>query len=242
MSNFQNQSCRSGALLIHGYGESVEVWDSVLSLLPFESVEMVYLSQLFEQSDIDASFESLATLIISQLNHSVFTAPRCVVANSMGGYFALELLRQAPHLFKMVFLISSHPFADDEKRKKQREKEIMLIDAGRSELIGHMFASKWGDRSDEVERMWQSWSPDALKAALRAMMMRDTHVQTVLCSEVPIHFIVGACDTAIDHHNLSECIDASQTSTIHVIRGCGHGILLENPSEIVRIINEYIGA
>ncbi|MBP8790679.1 MAG: alpha/beta hydrolase, partial [Breznakibacter sp.] len=90
-------------LLLHGYGESPEVWGNVEGLLKGYQIRPTNLIELFNDPDASRSFEEMASTILKRLTEEG-NGSTTIIANSMGGYLALELLRQNPEQFEKLVL------------------------------------------------------------------------------------------------------------------------------------------
>ncbi len=206
-------------LLLHGYGETGAVWEKLKARLDGKKNHTADLMALFNHPDHSPSFEALAKGIINLAPSSSTT----IIANSMGGYLALELLRQNPGRFQRLILISTHPFCDTPVKTRQRIREIDLIEKGKANLLGQLFAHPHEEPvKSNLTNMWAQWSDRALANALKAMTNRQSRVETVQQSTIPIHFIIGENDKSVEIKQMESITKASANTTLHLIPGQGH--------------------
>ena len=212
-------------LLLHGYGESPEVWGNVEGLLKGNPIRPTNLIELFNDTDASRSFEEMAKTILKQLAEKG-NGSTTIIANSMGGYLALELLRQNPEQFEKLILIATHPFADTAVKIRERNREIELIAKGKAILLGQAFTHIHQEpMKSNLFTMWQKWNDKALVNALRAMQNRSPQESTIKQSKIPIHFIVGEKDEAIDCKQLEAVTAQAPKATLHRIPHQDHWLL-----------------
>lgn len=128
-------------LLLHGYLESLDVWDDFTELLA-PHVRVVALDLpghgVSEIKGEEHTMEFLADTAYAAMN--ALGVGRAVVAgHSMGGYVALEMLRKYPEVMDGLVLLHSTPYADDEKKRDDRLREVNLILGGKKEFIARNF-------------------------------------------------------------------------------------------------------
>ena len=213
---------KTNYLLLHGYGEALEVWGRLEPFMDKNNQYPINLIELFEDNNYSQSFEALAKTIITQ---STKQPPpgTTIIANSMGGYIAMELLHQNPGRFQQLILISTHPFADTPTKIRERQREIALIGKGKAKLLGQLFSHPHQEAvKSNLANMWQQWSDKALTNALKAMITRVSRVETILQSTVPIHFIIGQNDKSIDIKQLESIANACANTSLHLIPEQGH--------------------
>lgn len=214
-------------LLLHGYGETAAIWDNIGFLLHPVHQKRINLSDLFASSHLSPCFESIAAAIGAQIEREEI-GRTTIIANSMGGYLALELLKQRPTHFKKLILIASHPFVDNNEKIMRRNREIELISKGKANQLFKAFAHNLPEpQKGSLLNMWNQWGNHALINALTAMKTREPRLSTVKNSHIPIHFIVGMKDQNIDCEELHSSLENIQNANVHMIPFAGHWLLHE---------------
>ncbi|MFI3267743.1 MAG: alpha/beta hydrolase [Rikenellaceae bacterium] len=143
-------------LLLHGYMESIDVWDELFDVLKKEYRVIAFdlpghgISEIKSETHTmnflaECGFHILKDLNIEKCN---------VIGHSMGGYVALAFAKNYPEMCESITLLHSSPFSDTEERKASRQKEIDLIKAGKKEMFarvnpGKCFAAK--NRKKQLE-------------------------------------------------------------------------------------------
>lgn len=215
-------------LLIHGYGENNEIWSKFpasKSMFDIISLNLAKILDDDKMNNMDAVVENIFKNI--DINDDTKMA---IVANSMGGYYAIRIAERYPHIIKKVIMISSHPFADSKEKQVMRKKEISLIEKGKSSLIASMFTA---DDDKDIKtlklKMWTDWSNRALINALQIMISRDDKTEMMLNTKISYTFIVGANDPAINLHKLNELASLNNNIKLMVIDDAGHWIVHQKP-------------
>ncbi len=154
-------------VLLHGYLESLLVWDDFIKTL-FSKAEKLERGTdtepdvLSETSPTDRTPHPLRIITLDLPGHGIsvvngemhtmeFLADtvadglralgveHCtVVGHSMGGYVALALCERHPGLLDGLVLLSSTPNADTPEKQENRRREIELIRSGRKELLARV--------------------------------------------------------------------------------------------------------
>ena len=128
-------------VLLHGYLESLDVWDRFTELLaPQVRVVAADLPGhgISEVKGEVHTMEFMADTVHAAME-TLGIGRAVVVGHSMGGYVALEMLRKYPEAFAGLVLFHSTPNPDSEKKREDRLREIHLIEGGKKELIARSF-------------------------------------------------------------------------------------------------------
>ena len=154
-------------VLLHGYLESLLVWDEFIKVLfssaesrggqtspatdaaatttpaekPQHPLRIVTLDLPGHGISVVAgevhTMEFLADTVAAGIR--ALGIDRCtVVGHSMGGYVALALCERHPELLDGVVLLSSTPNADTPEKQENRRREIELVRSGRKELLARI--------------------------------------------------------------------------------------------------------
>ncbi|MFC4426121.1 alpha/beta fold hydrolase [Deinococcus navajonensis] len=156
--------------------------------------------------------------------------PLAVVGLSMGGYFALELLAQAPERFARVVLadttLRADPPAKQADRRAQADRVLVegrgfILDAAREEHSAATFR--------QVQPMIEAASPEGIAGALRAMAARHEGRSTLHALKVPLLVLVGAEDQITPPDQAQEIADAGR-GELRVLPGAAHLSNLDQPA------------
>lgn len=238
-------------VLLHGYLESLDVWDDFQRILSKQarvlSVDLPGHGISEVKGDVH-TMEFLAdTVHAAMLSQGMERA--VVVGHSMGGYVALELLRNHPEALAGIVLFHSGPHADSEQKKQDREREISLIQGGKKELIARMFpqvgfapqnrrrlAAEIEDLSEQIILT----EDEGIVAILRGLMRRRDNNDTLHNSGVPQLFILGRHDEYITPEAATVVVGNHPQAQVEWLEESGHMGFVEEPARSMEIILAFL--
>lgn len=215
--------------------------------------QALWRSQIDALADRCAPFVADLTLddsITAMAERTLAAAPPrfSLVGLSMGGYVALEIMRQAPERVRRLALINTSARAESPERTRDRQRGLQSLERGTFLGVSRPLLRTLVDRShwdDEVARSMQAMAVRVGKAAFlrqqRAIMSRPDSRPHLGDIAVPTLIAVGRQDrvTPIDHAR--ELHDAIGGSSLHVLDHCGHMAALEEPDIVNRLLREWLG-
>ena len=141
-------------VLLHGYLESMLVWEDFVPFL-YKELRVVTLDLPGHGISVvtgeEHSMEFLADTVADALR--ALGIPRCtLVGHSMGGYVALAFCERHPDMLDGVVLLSSTPNADTPEKAENRRREIALVKAGKKDALARV-APEAGFAEDNRTRM-----------------------------------------------------------------------------------------
>lgn len=151
-------------VLLHGYMESMVIWDEFVYLLR-DHVRVVTLDLPGHGVSIVAgevhTMEYLAECVALTME-ALGIARYSVVGHSMGGYVALAMCELYADRLDSVVLLSSTTSADTQEKCERRRREIELIKAGKKNMLARLVphagfapqnAKRLADRIEDVEEL-----------------------------------------------------------------------------------------
>ena len=199
----QGERC---VVLLHGYLESMFVWDDFVPLL-YKRVRVVTLDLpghgISEVRGECHSMEYLADVVRDALQ--ALGIARCtLVGHSMGGYVALAFCERHPEMLDGLVLFSSTPNADTEEKRENRRREIALVRAGKKEQLARVGAGFAADNrqrmadaiADLTEQVYLT-EDDGIVALLNGMIARPDRNEMLRRSPVRQLFVFGRTDEYI---------------------------------------------
>jgi pimeloyl-ACP methyl ester carboxylesterase len=175
--------------------------------------------------------------------------PRFALAGlSMGGYVALEIMRQAPERVTHLALLDTSARADTEERRETRRKGIAMIGEGKfigvsRGLLGQLVAPHHlrTPLADEVQAMSERVGPDVYIRQQRAIMGRIDSVPFLKDIAVPTLVGVGALDKMTPPELAEEM--ASHIPGAELVRfpDAAHLPTMENPGPVVEAMKGWLG-
>lgn len=167
---------------------------------------------------------------------------RRFVGYSMGGRLGLHLLKRNPDAFDEWFFVSTNPgLSDPEERSVRRAADEAWArrfeDPADEAVLGDWNAQPvfQGGRvePDRSSRMAQReiWA----RCLRRWSLAEQQDFRPLLQREARrIHWVVGAKD--VKFMSLAETLEKEQGLRVHRVRGAGHRLVQEAPSELARLL------
>lgn len=238
-------------VFLHGYCESLEIWEDFADEL--SKTYQVVLIDLpgHGQSDLlpeDFSIDDVAHVVHEQLDLNDINE-YFVIGHSLGGYVALALADLYPDRLLGFGLFSSTVYADDEEKKKVRNKvknyiEEFGVESFMETFIAGLFASENRKRlKDEIETLKQRAikTPAAgVKGYAMAMKNRPDREHILTLFEKPVFIIAGEKDLAVRLDISLQMIDKINNGDSIVLKGAGHNGFMENKKESLEFIKSFI--
>ncbi len=240
-------------VLLHGYLESMLVWDEFVDLLkrdlrvvtldlPGHGVSMI--------NDEVHTMEYLADCVALTMD-ALGIDKYSVVGHSMGGYVALAMLdKYAKHL-ENITLLSSTTSADSQEKCDRRRREIELIKAGKkntlARLVPHVgFAAqnvnRLKDYIEDIRELILISEDEGVIAILGGMIERKSRGEQLRDSGIPHLFIFGRHDYYIPQEVADEMIEQDPNAKVVWLEESGHMGFYEEPEKCAEAILNMIKA
>ena len=166
---------------------------------------------------------------------------------SMGGYVALEVLRQAPHRVERIALLDTSARTDTPEKAAGREAAIADCEGDRFGDLLDRFVPQLlhPDRHEDpifgrVRAMGERIGPDLFADRHRAMQTRSDARELLQGTDIPVRAIVGRSDalTSVDEHQ--EIADLAPRGRLSLIEDCGHMPPLERPQAATALLRDWL--
>lgn len=191
------------------------------------------------------SMEGLAADILAK------APPRFALAGlSMGGYAALEIMRQAPERVERLALLDTTARPD---LPEQSEMRRGLIDQARSGAYGKVLAqtmpnlvhpSRRNDRAliEKLIRMGKELGPEVFARQQTAIIGRADSRPHLAAITVPTLCLVGDKDVLTPPDRAEEMAAAIPNARLAIIPEAGHVSTLEQPEAVNAALLEWLDA
>lgn len=240
-------------VLLHGYLESMLVWDDFVPLL-YKELRVVTLDLPGHGISVVRgechTMEWLADVVADAL-HALGIARCTLVGHSMGGYVALAFCERHPEMLDGLVLLSSTPNPDTPEKRENRSREIALVRAGRKETLAHVapaagFAPENRGRMQEaIEELCEQvhvTEEEGIVALLNGMIERGDRNAMLRGSSVPQLFIFGRCDGYIPCETAEAIAAAHPQAQVVWLDHSGHMGFLEEPEKTAAALKEFVAA
>lgn len=238
-------------VLLHGYLESLLVWDDFVPLL-YKQLRVVTLDLPGHGISVVTgechTMEFLADTVAEGLK--ALGIQRCtLVGHSMGGYVALAFCERHPDMLDGLVLLSSTPNPDTEEKAENRRREIALVRAGKKEMLARVapaagFAEENRTRmADAIEDLTEQvfvTEEEGIVALLNGMIARKDQNEMLRRTKVPVLFILGRKDNYIPVEAAEKMVADHPEARVVWLEHSGHMGFLEEPEATARALINFI--
>lgn len=238
-------------VLLHGYLESLLVWDDFVPLL-YKQLRVVTLDLPGHGISVVTgechTMEFLADTVAEGLK--ALGIGRCtLVGHSMGGYVALAFCERHPDMLDGLVLLSSTPNPDTEEKAENRRREIALVQAGKKEMLARVapaagFAEENRTRmADAIEDLTEQvfvTEEEGIVALLNGMIARKDQNEMLRQTKVPVLFILGRKDNYIPVEVAEKMVVDHPEARVVWLEHSGHMGFLEEPEATARALINFI--
>lgn len=233
-------------VLLHGFTESSAIWTRfrralandfrviTIDLPGFgksECVEEVHTMELFA----DVVHEVLKTCKVRNC---------MMVGHSMGGFVTLAFAKKYSGMLGGLSLFHSHPFADTEEGKANRERAIRLMRESRQNYIFQFIPSLFAPELQNkhiaaIEKLVKQASKitiESLIASSEGMKLRPDSAEFLKTLDIPVLFIVGMKDSRAPLDRIGEMILLPRHSESLILKDIGHMGYIEAYEETLQAV------
>jgi pimeloyl-ACP methyl ester carboxylesterase len=237
-------------LFVHGFAEDGSVWDEFKKA--FRGYRTIVPDMPgYRNSSLQgetSSIDEMADFVKAILDREEIDKVN-FVGHSMGGYTAVAFAEKYPERLNKLVMFHSHPYADDEEKKKGRIKSADLVKRNGTEvfireLYNNLFADKFkkGHRDfiDGRIAKAQEYPAPTIIASLLAMAERPDRPQALKDIKIPVLFIIGQEDKAVPHDKSMEQTHLPMVSEVHILQQVGHMGMFEEPEATQNMILNFL--
>jgi len=240
-------------LFLHGYLESLEIWESFIPDLARDFRVVTLDLPGHGQSGVPeggTGMEVMASAAVALLDH-LHIDKALWVGHSMGGYASLAQLEGGHERMQGICLFHSHTLADIPQVREKRKREIQIVEQGQKRLlvmqnIPNMFAPQnlvAFEKELEITRNIARKTPDeGVISALQGLMERPDRSQILAESAVPCLQIVGRYDQYIAYEEVSMATRLPPKSGRLILEHSGHMGFFEEKARCLEGIRRFLAA
>lgn len=247
MLNFEiNGAGKENLVLLHGFMENTTIWKYMEPFLSDKFTIIKIDLPGHGKSDIIAEVQSMELMAdaVKEVCDHLQISNFHLLGHSMGGYISLAYAEKYPKDLKTMTLFFSTYFADDEEKKKTREKSLRIIKEAFPNYakagIPNLFNSNEFDvlesEIDFAKEVALSTNNMGALASTKGMIERTDKSKVMENFEGKILVIAGKHDNAVRTSATIENLPDSTNIKSYVL-DCGHNGHLEKPSICGEIIN-----
>lgn len=244
---------RGTLVLLHAFPLNADMWEAQVAGLPPGWGVVVPDLRGFGQSTLGEGSPGMGDYAedVIDLLDRLHIDEAVIGGLSMGGYVAFELYRRAPEYFAGLLLADTRPQADSEESLASRRRMLALVDrAGAAGVADDMLPRLLGpsthrQRPEVVEKVHQlvlASEPQAIKAAVSAMMSRPDSTGLLKSIRCPTTILVGEEDALAPVAVSQQMQREIAFAKIEVIPTAGHLSNLEQPDAFNAVIARFLNA
>ncbi|HEY3430453.1 MAG TPA: alpha/beta hydrolase [Cyclobacteriaceae bacterium] len=234
-------------ILIHGFCETHEIWNSFSELLSKEFRIICIDLPGFGKSELLKAGFSITDVgsAVLRFTDSLKIKECIVIGHSLGGYVLLAMMEQRPELFKAFGLFHSTAFADTEERKQSRNKVIEFVTKHGVEpfiqsFIPPLFHDQNNPAIPNVVRLASQTKLETLVGYTKAMRDRPDRTNVLKNFKSSILFIAGEKDGGITPESIKQQAAVAAQSIVHILPSVAHMGMFENKELSVKKIHEFL--
>ena len=177
-------------------------------------------------------------------------AERFAVAGlSMGGYVALEMMRQSPHRITRLALLDTRARPDSPDETERRRTLMRIAESAKSfapvnkrmlPLLVHPSRLDDAQLLGVVQEMAERIGIDAYLRQQHAIISRADFRTELPAIEVPTLVLCGREDALTPLRLHEEIVAGVRGARLVVVEACGHLATLERPDEVNRALQEWL--
>lgn len=171
-----------------------------------------------------------------------------LLGTSMGGYVALEVIRQAPRRVRALVLVSTSARADTPEQLGSRERQSQLVEAGDFDrLVDMAFPGVVAEQHEKDPMLLGAWRATARAVGARVFLRQQRAVMgradasellsTIGCPTVVIH---GTDDRLIPVEMGEEIARTIPGAELVTIEDAGHFVFAEQPDAMASVVAEFL--
>lgn len=234
-------------VFLHGFLENKSMWEDLAQ--EFSQKYRVICIDLLGHGDTEPlgyvqTMEDQADMVYHVLKQ--LRIKKVVFAgHSMGGYVALAFAEMFSEMVNGIALINSTSRADNDERKKNRDRAIQAVKKDHSTFVRLSIANLFHeDNRERLSEQIEDVKQEALKTPLQSIVASLEGMKIRKDREVLLHFapypmvlILGKGDPVLPFDETVDQIDGTAIQLV-TFEG-GHMSTLENPEELKETLRKF---
>jgi len=249
--HFTDQGEGKVIVLIHGYLETLKVWENFAKKLSKNFRVISVDLPGHGKSDIYGEIHTMDFIadILSKLLEYLEIQKAFLIGHSLGGYVTLAFTDIYPRMLSGYCLFHSQPFADSREAVDKREREIKLVKAGKKDLmypdnVSKMFATsnlkKFNGPIIRSKYIASELPGDGIISILKGMISRPSRLSVMEAGNIPCLWVLGSMDNYINCEKMVSMVRLPQNAELVILKNSGHMGFVEEEALSVKIITDFV--
>lgn len=238
-------------VLIHGYLESIESWDTLIKPLSekYRVITLDVPGHGISEVKGEVHTTDFVADTIAALCAKIGVSKAVFIGHSMGGYMALAVARRYPELVGGLVLLHSSPDGDTDEKKHNREREIELILSGKKEMLATVNPAKgfakankkrFEDAIIDIAQQVMLTEDEGIVALLRGMMTRGDSNEVFHALGSKAMFVFGGDDTFMPRDYCTTLVERHSEAHVFWAETSGHNSHIEQTQETLEALTNFI--
>lgn len=247
--NYTDEGRGTAVILLHGFCESIAVWDDWQEELIEEGYRVIRIDLPgFGASTASARQISEYSAAVAVVCQKAKLKKAVCVGHSMGGYIGLDLAEKSPPWLIGLGLFHAHPYADNAEQQQARFKSIDFIERNGhvhyvKQLIPRLFARDAGTsasfRRDLLILRASRSGAKHISNALHAMANRKDYSDWLSNYPKPVLFINGLKDPIYTEQQRQNQLALPRVADVCILPRAGHMGMIEEARETQRAVRHF---
>lgn len=250
--NFTDNGEGTPVVLLHGFMESLEIWDEFTDTLSVDFRVIAIDLPGHGGSDCigkEHSMEMMAEEVYNVLE--ILGIKKAIfIGHSMGGYVCCAFAEKYPQLMKGLVLMHSHAFPDSEEAKKNRDRLIEAVKKDKTGFIAsfipELFApanrTQFIPEIENLARIAGQTCKDGIIASLTGMKNRPDRNKIIAALNIPVLYILGKYDSKVPTELILPAVKKTNNSVSIVLDHSGHMGYIEEKEQALEILKDFLEA
>ncbi|MBX9852595.1 MAG: alpha/beta hydrolase [Cytophagaceae bacterium] len=238
-------------ILVHGFCESKELWKDFEKELSQKYRVICPDLPGFGKSPLKKKEFNIRYLAdkINELLTDLNISECVMIGHSLGGYVTLAFAEKYEKKLKGIGLFHSTAYPDSPEKKKARNKTIEFIEKHGVETFASSFVPPlFYEKNREPLKETIDWlisvtgstSKESIIATIKAMRERKNRIEILKNIKVPVLFIIGEEDSAIQLDASLEQASFPDKAVKHILSGTGHMGMFERKEDTLKIVQDFL--
>jgi len=249
--NYRIEGSGQPVVLLHGYLESLDIWDGFAESLALDHQVIRIDLPGHGKSETLAGIHTmdlLAEVVIHILQQENIKKP-VLAGHSLGGYVTLAFVEKYAWYLSGFCLFHSHPLADTDEVRENREREISLIWEGKKHLIYQVnvpkaFAlenqEKFRKEISRAIEIAKNTPDEGIIAMLKGMMQRPDRRNILENPPLPGLWILGEKDRYIPYERMKSVIKPGKGLQVVSLKNSGHMGFIEEKKPSLDVMTGFL--
>jgi pimeloyl-ACP methyl ester carboxylesterase len=233
-------------VLIHGFCETNEIWDSFAEKLSSDFRVITPDLPGFGRSpllDKRISITGVAAALNTWL-HQIDIGQCVVIGHSLGGYVTLSMIAQEPNLITGFGLFHSTAFPDSEEKRQNRNKVFEFVNKNGvlpfvETFVPGLFHQKDNPSIEKVYSIASKTPKETLMAYTLAMRDRPVSTSLLTTYKGECLFIGGKYDSLIPQSVMEEQSRLNAKSELRILENSGHMGMFEDAETAFKAVQSF---